>query len=222
MRRDELPPFLWNLGVEPFCAECAEELEEEADAPRQGPDPERAVERRRARADVPGLLADARLDDVDRTGERGAVVDACRRWAVPGGTRGLYLHGEVGTGKSTLAAAAAAAMCEHREVRWTSSPALMVRLTADFGSTEREGAMKALLSHHPLVLDDLGHERRNETARSVLFSAIDERLVRGVPVLITSNFTPSQLGDFYGAWLASRLVGACDPYRVLGPDRRLG
>lgn len=222
----ELPPFLVALaraGTSPFCATCREDIEEEEHHHgRLGrPDPERATERRLARSGVPQLLADARLDSVDAVGDRGAVVAACRRWAVRGGTRGLYLHGEVGTGKSTLAAAALAAMCEHREVRWTSSPALMVRLTADFGSAAREGAMTALLSEHPLVLDDLGHERRNETARSVLFAAIDERLVRGIPVLITSNFTPSQLGDHYGAWLASRLVGACDPYRVLGPDRRL-
>lgn len=220
----DLPAFMWPIvqrGVPPVCRACAEQVEEDDEDAPPVFDPDRLTARRVARSDLPVPLRSTGLDDLDASGDRHVIVNACRRWASPGGTRGLYLHGRVGTGKTSLAAAALLRMASHRDVRWTSAPALMQRLSADFGSEDREAAMKALLADVPLVLDDLGHERRNETARSALFTAIDDRLVRGIPVLITSNFTPSELGDHYGAWLSSRLVGACDPYVVKGPDRRL-
>jgi DNA replication protein DnaC len=63
-----------------------------------------------------------------------------------------------------------------------------------------------------LILDDLGAERRKDGyqedfATSKLDEILDERYRRGLGTLYTTNLSPENLGEFYGARMMSRLMG---------------
>lgn len=157
--------------------------------------------------------------DLDSADGRGEIILALQAWSVQGG--GIFLYGPQGTGKTTMAATAAWAALEFRPVQWLSAPRAVSAAAGDFSDPLRDQAMRALTAHVGLVLDDLGHEATGEQGRSLMRSAIDDRMQRALPLLITSNFTPSELGARHSASLTSRLAGYCRAYRVLGRDRRL-
>jgi DNA replication protein DnaC len=75
-----------------------------------------------------------------------------------------------------------------------------------------------------LVLDDLGRERYEglkDPARSALVRVLDTRHRRKATLLWTSNLTAEELTAFYGAAMASRILGTWPAYEVEGQDLRL-
>lgn len=174
---------------------------------------------RRKYTSIPAALQGLRFEDLDSADGRGEVILALQAWSVNGG--GIFLFGPQGTGKTTMAATAAWAALRFRPIQWASAPRVVVAAGGDFSDPARDEAMRALTSRVGLVLDDLGQEPANEQGRSLMRAAIDDRIQHGLPLLITSNFTPSELGARHSASLTSRLSGYCRAYRVLGRDRRL-
>lgn len=76
-----------------------------------------------------------------------------------------------------------------------------------------------------LFLDDLGGERlkgADDYSLGVLSEILDARYRSSRPVYWTSNLSPEDLPARYGSRLASRLLSAWPPFRVDGPDLRLG
>lgn len=182
-----------------------------------------ATRNRRIReADIPSALQGHTLAELDTDGRKTALRFA-REW-VDGKLPGLVLTGEVGVGKTTIAAAAAWEMVQRDRLRWVSVPVLMARLSGGFGSPDRGEALRVLSGHTALVLDDLDKTRPSEYGAEQLFLAIDSRLTAGVPLLITTNLTPAAIGDRFpdqwGPSIASRLVGYCRVVEVTGQDRR--
>lgn len=173
---------------------------------------------RREFTSIPADLRDLSFVDLDPSDGRGEIILALQAWSVQGG--GLYLLGEPGGGKTRMAATAAWAMLAHRPVAWVPAAAASRALNADFASPDRD--LLALLNRpSALVLEDLGQEQASNATRELWHTAIDARVAGGLPLLITSNFKPSEHGRRHGAWLTSRLTGYCRAYRVLGRDRRL-
>lgn len=180
---------------------------------------EQAEANRRANTSLPAALRGLRFEDLDPSDGRGEVILALQAWSVQGG--GVFLYGPQGTGKTTMAATATWAALTFRPIQWASAPRAVVAAAGDFSDPARDEAMKALTSRVGLVLDDLGQEPANEQGRALMRTAIDDRIQHGLPLLVTSNFTPSELGARHSASLTSRLSGYCRAYRVLGRDRRL-
>lgn len=141
--------------------------------------------------------------------------------------RGLLLTGKVGTGKSTLMAAAVHSVTElGQPIRWIFTPALFTKLSAGFGDEERERMLKLLLDDVPIALDDLDKTKPAAAVAEQLFVAIDSRLSEGVPIAVTTNL---QIGELAAKWpepfgeaIASRLAGYCEIVRIGGDDRRTG
>lgn len=159
-----------------------------------------------------------KLRALDSQPELFLALTAWRDGQIPG----LFLYGDVGRGKTYMAAAAALGLMHKRPVKFAPVPMLTRGLMADFRSDEYAKALRILSDGDrlALVLDDLGQERSNDSVREQLHTIIDWRYLAKTPLLITSNFTPSQLGERYGAWLASRLADMrC--LRAVGPDIRL-
>ena len=174
---------------------------------------------RREHTSIPPALRALAFTDLDASEGRGEVILALQAWSFQGG--GIMLCGPPGSGKTRMAATAAWAALERRTVAWVSVPRAAHALGADFKHVDRELILPLLTRSVGIVLDDLGQEQTSEPVRALLHAAIDLRLAEGLPLLVTSNFKPSELGARYGAWLASRLTGYCRAYRVLGRDRRL-
>jgi DNA replication protein DnaC len=209
-------------GPSELCAECQEALDrEKAAAMARGAREERQrrMASRRAGAGIPANLQNLAFRDLATW--PGDIVLIAHQWSIAGG--GLFLHGPNGTGKTTLAAAAAWALLERADVQWVKAASLAYWVQADFKSDEYRRAMALAGSAGALVLDDLGQEMHNATAAAVIRDTIEARIDAGAPLLITSNNLISELAarPFYGPWLGSRLAGYCRQFELAGRDHRL-
>lgn len=146
------------------------------------------------------------------------------RSAGPNSRPGLVLVGEVGVGKSMLAAATAWALLERRPVKWFLTANLMRLLGADFKSEQFAEADTVIRGTDALVLDDIHDAKPSENAALNLKTAIDNRITAGAPLIVTTNLGLDDIAARYpthGNAIVSRLVGSCSILEVRGHDRRL-
>ena len=105
--------------------------------------------------------------------------------------RGLWFHGDVGTGKTSLAMLVAqAADAAGRSVAVYSVPQLLseIRGTYDRDSTGTYlDLFGRLCTVELLVLDDLGAEKTSEWVLEQLYSIVNERWQSSGSVLVTTN-----------------------------------
>jgi DNA replication protein DnaC len=165
---------------------------------------------------------------------------AVAEWAGRGRkAQGLYLAGQVGTGKTHTAWMALAAWClatgvrphgeEPPSVDWgqhgrTAPNVIFTRLT-DLLDDLRPGdaAVQAIRDCQRaalLVVDDIGAEKPSEWTRERVYSVIDHRYAGCLPLIVTSNLPPSKLADQIGERAASRLAEMCEVVAMTGTDRR--
>lgn len=136
---------------------------------------------------------------------------------------GLLLWGDVGTGKSFLAACIANALLEKGvPVLMTNFSKILNQMGAMY-SDERYRYSASFNRFSLLIIDDLGIERNTEYALEQVYAVIDERYKTGLPLIITTNLTISQLRnpeDVAHARIYSRVLEMCTPVHVPGYDRR--
>jgi DNA replication protein DnaC len=148
------------------------------------------------------------------------AVELAEAWGA-GKLRGLCLTGDVGVGKTRLAAAASWRMLRRRRIRWVDVAQLVSALRASFNDEHRAQAIRVVTGHGPAVFDDLDKVNPTEYVREVLFAALNARLAAGSPLLVTTNESLPELGELLGKPILSRLVGYCEVVEMVGPDRRL-
>lgn len=136
---------------------------------------------------------------------------------------GLLLWGDVGTGKSFLAACIANALLEKGvPVLMTNFSKILNQMGAMY-SDERYRYIASFNRFSLLIIDDLGIERNTEYALEQVYAVVDERYKAGFPLIITTNLTISQLRnpeDVAHARIYSRILEMCTPVHVPGLDRR--
>lgn len=136
---------------------------------------------------------------------------------------GLLLWGDVGTGKSFLAACIANALLEKGvPVLMTNFSKILNQMGAMY-LDERYRYIASFNRFSLLIIDDLGIERNTEYALEQVYAVIDERYKTGFPLIITTNLTISQLRnpeDVAHARIYSRVLEMCTPVHVPGHDRR--
>jgi DNA replication protein DnaC len=138
--------------------------------------------------------------------------------------RGLWLMGDVGTGKTTLAMIVSKAALEAgRSVAIYSLPRLLNLVRA---AIETEGGMIGFLERLAAVdllhIDDLGAENTTEWVLEQLYSIVNTRYEDERAMIVTTNLTPSQLKEQLGERTVSRLVAICgDGLPLFGNDDRL-
>ena len=156
------------------------------------------------------------------------VVQAVRRYvgdidAQLDSGQGLWLMGDVGTGKTTLAMLVSkAALDAGRSVAIYSLPRLLSLLRESLDSEtglvdflERLGAIDLL------HVDDLGVEHRTDWVIEQLYSIVNARWEAQRAIVATTNLMPDELCEHLGARTVSRLVEICgDPIPLYGSDRR--
>lgn len=136
---------------------------------------------------------------------------------------GLLLWGDVGTGKSFLAACIANALLESGvPVLMTNFSKILNQMGAMY-TDERYRYIASLNRFSLLIIDDLGIERNTEYALEQVYAVVDELYKAGLPLIITTNLTISQLRnpeDVGHARIYSRVLEMCTPVHVPGIDRR--
>jgi DNA replication protein DnaC len=141
--------------------------------------------------------------------------------------RGLWLFGDTGTGKTTLAMLISKAALEAgRTVAIYSLPKLLahIRRTYDSepGGDSYLSFFERLTSVDLLHIDDLGVEKRSDWVLEQLYALINERYETERSVIITTNLPHEELEEQIGPRTVSRLTQICDEVPLFGDDRRYG
>lgn len=186
-------------------------------------------------AGITGPLREQTFDHFDLTvypppdrDHMARVVQLCRRFAekVAEGTQeeSLLLTGDVGRGKTFLASAIAnVAVAAHRSVVYFTFSEFMdlIRLSKVESDEEYRDGVQRLLDADLIVLDDLGAEKVTEFVAQELFTIINHRLNRQLPMVVSTNLTAAEIEEAYGSRIASRLLYASEFVPLRGEDVRL-
>jgi DNA replication protein DnaC len=138
--------------------------------------------------------------------------------------RGLWLMGDVGTGKTTLAMIVSkAAIDSGRSVAIYSLPRLLNLIRAaietDAGMI---GFLEQLAAVDLLHIDDLGAENTTEWVLEQLYSIVNSRYEDERAMIVTTNLRYDELIEQLGERTVSRLVAICgDGLPLFGEDDRL-
>lgn len=136
--------------------------------------------------------------------------------------KGLLLFGNVGTGKTFLAACVANALIDK------GVPCLVTNFARIANTVQglyegRQEYYDSLNKFPLLVLDDLSAERKTEYMQEIVFNVIDARYRAKLPLIITTNLTREELmhpADVTYQRIYSRLFEMTTPIEVAGADRR--
>ncbi len=137
--------------------------------------------------------------------------------------RGMWIQGDVGTGKTTLAMLVSkAALDAGRSVAIYSLPRLLSLLRE---SIDSEGGMLDFMDRLTAVdllhIDDLGAENRTDWVMEQLYSIVNARYEAERAIVATTNLMPDELDERLGRRTVSRLVEICgDIIPLYGTDKR--
>jgi DNA replication protein DnaC len=137
--------------------------------------------------------------------------------------KGLWIQGDVGTGKTTLAMLVSkAALDAGRSVAIYSLPRLLNLLRESMDSEAgMVDFMDRLTAVDLLHLDDLGAENQTDWVLEQLYSIVNARYEAERAIIATTNLMPDELSDRLGARTVSRLVEICgDLIPLYGEDKR--
>ena len=156
------------------------------------------------------------------------ALETCRRYAEEfkdSGNDNLLLAGTTGLGKTHLSTAIAKRVIEKGYYVVYVSVQTMI---SDFSSlrfgegAEGENAKTAkYFEADLLIIDDLGTEIPSNYALSVIYNVINTRICRDKAMIVSTNFTSSELKEVYSDRITSRLFGNFSPLRFLGKDNRM-
>lgn len=159
------------------------------------------------------------------------ILDYCESWvaAYKPHTRGLYIYGRVGCGKTHLAVACMQALkeCHQESCVFLVVPEFCDLLKSKFGSGEALQKEFDFYAKAPvLVIDDLGEGRRDNGslsswAQEKLFTLINYRYENMLTTIVTSTLDPFRLGEVIGLPARSRLGEMCQFMHIKDTDHRM-
>lgn len=133
------------------------------------------------------------------------------------GAESLLLWGDVGNGKTHLAAAVHNYLiAQGKTVVFISMPELLGKIRATFNKNNNESEhqiMKALMICDLLIIDDLGAEKPSDWVLETVFQIFDGRSRRQKPLMATSNLNPKDLPDQIGKRIPDRLIEMSQPIK---------
>ena len=140
--------------------------------------------------------------------------------------KGLWLFGDVGTGKTSLAMLVSKAALEAgRSVAIYSMPRLLSDIKETYEDRSETSYMQLferLVGVDLLHIDDLGAEKRTEWVLEQVYSIINDRWQEQRSVIVTTNLIDvDELRDQIGPRTVSRLHEMCDLIPIMGRDRRM-
>ncbi len=150
----------------------------------------------------------------------------CRRYALtfaPSAGNLLFVGG-TGLGKTFLSACVARAVADrgYSVVYETASHLFNKLEQAKFNSTEETRREAAKLTDCDLlIIDDLGTEMSGQFTTAALYSLLNDRLLAGKPMVISTNLNVEEVSRRYSPQIASRLHGGFQRLTFVGEDIRI-
>ena len=141
----------------------------------------------------------------------------------PGKTsKGLYLFGHAGSGKTHLAASIGNKLFLNDGVRFVTAPELLLEIKKTFNNQYSDDHLLDRLSTSKLlIIDDLGSEKPTEWVQETLFVLIDRRYTHYLPTIFTSNYSLDQLKERLGYRIASRIAEMSEVVELKAVDYRI-
>ena len=167
-------------------------------------------------------LKDAKFSNFKKTRDNAKMVKTAMRYVdkfdeLYSKNQGLLLYGDVGTGKSYIAAVIANELMERlNTVVYTSFIKLINEMKVDFDSND---FIKKINEATLLVLDDFGAERVTDYAIEKVYDIIDSRYRCGKPLIITTNIPFEQMkncSDVRYSRIYDRIFEMCYPVEATG------
>ena len=180
------------------------------------------------KASIPAKYAGKTFADYEVTDENRRAAEGAKWFVQLRPNRGLYLHGEAGTGKTFLSSIIAREYVKNGyNVIFGDVPLLMNRLKATFD----KGGTDELLDRYGkcdlLVLDDLGAGQVTDWNVGIIYQIINTRYNAQRPIIATSNYdlrdletVLSKSDEFTGRRITSRLREMCYQLYLGRNDRR--
>jgi DNA replication protein DnaC len=142
--------------------------------------------------------------------------------------RGIWLMGDVGTGKTTLAMLVSRLALEAgHTVAIYSLPRLLSRIRRTYDAEAGEQSylefFERLTSVDLLHLDDLGAEKSSDWVLEQLYAIVNDRYETQRSIVVTTNLQEPELREQIGERTVSRLAEICDQYVIplYGADLRI-
>lgn len=136
----------------------------------------------------------------------------------------LLFSGNTGLGKTFLSACIARTVSDKGySVVYESASHLFSRMEqAKFGSDEEAKAyVQRYQACDLLIIDDLGTEMGGQFTVSALYTLLNDRLLAGKPMIISTNLNTEEFARRYSPQIASRLSGSFKRLFFLGDDIRV-
>ncbi len=152
--------------------------------------------------------------------------DICRKYAesFAMSSGNLLFIGNTGLGKTFLSACIARAAADKGySVAYESAPHLMTKLEKNRFNPDdqsREDVQK-INSCDLLIVDDLGTELPGNFVTAALYTLVNDRLLAGKPMVISTNLNVEEIARRYSPQIASRLQGSFQRLTFVGEDIRV-
>ena len=168
-------------------------------------------------------------DPQHRVSPRAVMIrtfEICRQYAATfSKTSGnLLFNGGTGLGKTFLSACIAHSVAgKGFSVAYESAPHLFAKLEKDRFHPDETSAqqVRELTQCDLLIIDDLGTELPGNFVTAALYTLVNDRLLAGKPMIISTNLNISEIKERYSPQIASRLQGSFQLLPFLGEDIRV-
>ncbi len=154
------------------------------------------------------------------------ILDICKKYAssFAPDAGNLLFNGGTGLGKTFLSACIAREVAEKGySVAYESAQQLFNMLEKNHFHPDEESvaAVAKLNACDLLIVDDLGTEMTGSFTVSALYSLVNDRLLRGKPMIVSTNLNIDEIRKRYSPQIASRLEGSFQLLPFVGEDIRV-
>lgn len=153
-------------------------------------------------------------------------LELCKKYAADFSAQSpnLLFNGGTGLGKTMLSACIAReAARKGFSVTYESASHLFAKLEKDrfHGDEQSAREIAQLRDCDLLIVDDLGTELPGNFVNAALYTLLNDRLLSGKPMIISTNLNIGEIRERYTPQIASRLQGSFQLLPFLGEDIRV-